>query len=451
MANFNVLPLELIAEIVQLALVVDISHLPTIGLDASYFFPHVTNMEVATTTSCAESDDSIRAVISSSRHRPSRPSFPHKTHIRPPFGLCVIAESLRLVNRTFNAICVPLLYKYVNLLARSDDIEKFQATSQSIFIPYSYHIHTLYVYIDSSVFYLTHKTEKYTAGILGVCTELVMLGLYYYYSAHQPMISQEVVSLAEKGKLVHLGIYSQNVLEGRTHGQGNQFAIGKLIDTLAASPQARDSIKTLELAVESISMETFITIHTKFSALRSLTFRRALDILLKSPSEVEQGRLWSPHRGLQRLQLTRCDLGSYVRIPFLLRLFPGLRELLVTGGSYRRNRRWNHGPIIHHQTQNILELLHIESMQEMEVRELVGLRANTLIMANMGLKKALNIFKGDINSFPGLKILRLELELDDVRANDISQWEDLSEICKGRTIELRADAVSDFGPKRELQ
>lgn len=198
-------------------------------------------------------------------------------------------------------------------------------------------------------------------------------------------------------------------------------------------------------------METFIAIHTNFPSLRSLTFRKALDTLLQYPSQVEQERHWSPYRSLRRLQLTGCKVGSSARIPFLLHLFPTLKELLVSGvGSSYIQREWNYDPIILRQAQVPLDLLHIENMHQKEVQELINLRTTTLIVASVQLRYIRNIFKDDANSFPGLKVLRLEPEQCDPSRRDPYRWFELSAICKGRAIELRRDAVSVFGLKQEL-
>jgi hypothetical protein len=97
MTNFNSLPIELVIEIVKtsLAFVHDTKHLPTIGLDASYFVPHDTDIDFKESgKSRAESMDSTRAVVSLSLA--SKPDGPHRTSSQPPFGLCTMTKSLRL-------------------------------------------------------------------------------------------------------------------------------------------------------------------------------------------------------------------------------------------------------------------------------------------------------------------------------------------------------------------
>lgn len=97
MANFNVLPLELIDEIIKLVLVTGTRHLPMIGLDASCFAPHCTDMKEISGVSRAESFDSVRPVCSISLKSETNCS-------QSSFGFYVMAASLRLVNRTFNKI-----------------------------------------------------------------------------------------------------------------------------------------------------------------------------------------------------------------------------------------------------------------------------------------------------------------------------------------------------------
>jgi hypothetical protein len=95
MASFNMLPMELVIKIVRAALICDTSHLPTIGLDATYFVPQDTDIDFKVSgASRAESTDSIRAVVS--LPLTNAIGGPHKTSTQPVFGLCLTNRYLRL-------------------------------------------------------------------------------------------------------------------------------------------------------------------------------------------------------------------------------------------------------------------------------------------------------------------------------------------------------------------
>jgi hypothetical protein len=309
-----------------------------------------------------------------------------------------------------------------------------------LIIPYSTHIHTLYIYVDSSFYPLREDAEKYAAGILSTCKQLVTLGLYYYYGVCWSMVSREVIFLAEQGKLTHLGIYSRHLLEGRSIIRSSPQAVNSLIISLAQSPLARKSIKTLELAINSISMDAFTTILSSFPSLQSLTFRKAIGMV---PWISEDWKHWTPYRGLKRLQLTKCEMDLLIQIRSLLYLFPALTELLVSGRCYRRGGTgWNQYLDMPHHTQSTLELLHVENMSEWEMREMVKISATVLVVAAVQLKYTLNILRETTNPFPGLKILRIEPP--EHHSSILPLFCDLEKLCKAMDVSVRTDASPIF-------
>jgi hypothetical protein len=335
-----------------------------------------------------------------------------------------------------------ILYEHVNLLAKIDNIGNFQKISHSIVIPYCTHIHTLYIYVDSSFHHLRRNAEKYAAGILSTCRQLGTLGLYYYYGSNWSVVSREVVFLAERGKLAHLGIYSRHILEGKIDATNNSNAVDSLIASLAKSHMARQSIKTLELAVDTISMESFTSIYSSFPNLRSISFINALNTILVSQG-FEQRKPWMPYRGLRRLQLSRCETGILIQIPSLLHLFPSLTELLVSGLGTRRNGGgWNQPLDIPHHAQNPLECLHVETMNEQEVRNLVNIHTKVLMTVMVEPRHILRILRDHANPFPGLKILRIESP--QYRFRVLPGFCDLRDFCKRNNLDVRCDASPIF-------
>jgi hypothetical protein len=95
MASFNALPMELVTKIVRAALVCNTSHLPTIGLDATYFIPHYTELgSKDQELGLVESIDGVLAAVSLSLT--TKAHGPYRTPSQPPFGFCLLTRSLRL-------------------------------------------------------------------------------------------------------------------------------------------------------------------------------------------------------------------------------------------------------------------------------------------------------------------------------------------------------------------
>jgi hypothetical protein len=90
MATFNNLPMELLIEILTIAVnESDTTHLPTIGVDASFFLPYSTRLDLrgVVQSTRAKSITSTKGVASVSTE---------EEPIRPAFGLRSMAKSLRL-------------------------------------------------------------------------------------------------------------------------------------------------------------------------------------------------------------------------------------------------------------------------------------------------------------------------------------------------------------------
>jgi hypothetical protein len=332
-------------------------------------------------------------------------------------------------------------------LANIDNIEKCRCVSHYIIIPHSHHIHTLYIYIDSILSYLCWDTEKFAAGILSACRQLTTLGLYYHYDNHWPLVSQEVLFLAEKGRLAHLGIYSHT---SKLWSVGYEaHAVTSLIALLSNSSLARESIKTLELAVDSISMETFTTIRSRFSSLQSLTLRSTLRAVLDTQWDSDRQKYWMPYHNIRRLQLTGCQKGFYEHIPFLVHLFPALRELFISRVVRRHQPvAWNRPAEAPRQVRKPLDLFHIEKAEEEEIRKVAQIPTKTLILTAVWLKHILKILKESEDSFPGLETL-CHRPINFSTSRDISRHLELWGVCHRRGITIRPDAIPVFHLSQE--
>ncbi|PVF96138.1 hypothetical protein CPB86DRAFT_787282 [Serendipita vermifera] len=465
MATFNTLPVEIVEEIITTALLsCDTSHLPTIGLNASWFVPPFIDLDLKLSTwEGAKSVDPRSAGYSGKSSLPLTYSdlplppahygahYPDASPEHPPLNLSTIAKSLRLVNRVFNAVCASMLYDRVNLLANINVLSKLWRITHYIIIPHSHHIHTLYIYAEYSYETMTSDVESYTAGILSACRQLTTLGLYYCYG-HQEwtLVPKEILLLLEEGRLAHLGIYSQQVLMGRPGSGGT--AVNALINLLSESEKARKSLKTLELAVQTISMNAYIAIRSRFPCLQSLTFRGALRAALGRPWDPDQRGYWTPYQNLRRLQLRGCPGGYSAHIPFLVHLFPALRELLVSTCGQPTDPfvgpwppGWSRQPDALYRTHKPLDLFHIEHMDDWEMRAMGTVPTTTLMVTTVRSMHLLNILQEDRELFPGLRLLRLApFKSRNGSTNLTPQWWELASICRERGIEIRRDAISIY-------
>ncbi|PVF96137.1 hypothetical protein CPB86DRAFT_787281 [Serendipita vermifera] len=366
--------------------------------------------------------------------------------MHPSLELSTVAKTFRQVNRTFCTICTPIVYEYINVLEDITDIEKLNRISQSI-TPYSRHIHILYIYVDCISSYLSWDVEQSTASIISACTQLTTLGLYYYHGSGWPRVSQAVVLLAEKGRLANIGVYSCAPKVYSTVFEVD--AVGSLIQGLSKSQCAREAIKTLELAMEGISMETFATIRTLFSSLQSLTLRSTLRLVIDAKWDREQAKYWAPCHHIRRLQLISCQKRFANHISFLFNQFSGLKELVISGTTDDDwSIDWNRPPNEPLRARKPLDLLHIENMEEQEILQVIQIPTATLMVTAIRLRSLVKALKEDPMSFPGVKVLRLQSLIPPIAMKFPHQQrlleQELFGLCHQRVIEIQQDATPIF-------
>ncbi|PVF96139.1 hypothetical protein CPB86DRAFT_787283 [Serendipita vermifera] len=448
MATLKSLPLELVLDIVHLALLsCDANDLPTVGLDAAWNIPRIIefNRKLGLSSS-----------VQSSQTPPKRPesvsSFVDLSAKSKPLTSYELAKIFRLVNRTFNNLAAPVVYNHVNLLGGLNSLDKLSGITHNMIIPYAHHIHALHIFVDSANSQQNPDCEKYAAGIISACRQLASLALYYH-NGHRdwPLLSQEVLYSIERGHLAHLGIYSTDVFIDLLDDQ-EQPAVEALLKRLAGSSVARASLKTLDLSVESISMESYTVVRSKFPSLEHVTFRNALRATLGRPSAASQRQHWMHWKNLKRLQLRRCESGYSADIPFLVQNFPALRELLVSTCGVptdpvvvRNPAGWYLLPDALYKTHAPLDLFHIEHMDDWEMRAMGIIPTTTLMVTSIQSMHLLGILKEDKDLFPGLKILRLGPypgQRTDLLNN--SKWRELVDICSARNVGIRRDAVTIY-------
>jgi hypothetical protein len=274
------------------------------------------------------------------------------------------------------------------------------------------------------------------------------LALYYHNGhRHWPLLSQEVLHLAERGQLAHLGIYSRDIFIDQFDSQEQQ-AVEYLIKCLAESSFASTSLETLDLSVESISMESYNIIRTKFLSLKVATFRNSLRATLGRPWAPNQTHSWVHWKNLKKLQLRKCEAAYSAHIPSLVQNLPALRELLVSTCGVptdpvitRLPIEWHLLPDALYKTHAPLDIFHIEHMDDWEMRAMGTIPTRTLMVTSIQSMHLLTILEEDKNLFPGLATLRLGPypgQRTDLLNN--SRWRQLVDICDARDIEIRRDA-----------
>jgi hypothetical protein len=302
------------------------------------------------------------------------------------------------------------------------------------------------------------------ASILRECRNLTSLALYYRHAEVQTVpIRRAVISLLTSGRLSSLGVYSSNVLgdpTGRDLVTGIVAGVIHLLDGIARSESAQQSLRVLDIVADCIPTETFDLIRSNFTSLTSLTLRRVVQQpwYVSRIWDVDQQPKWHPYPNLTRLQLCNLEPGHSSHIPHLVRHFTALKQLKIsacgTDGGFTRNSRrpgWSRLPDALCNNHPTLSTFHVEHMDDWEIYELGVIPATILVVTTVRKDHLLRSFLKDAEIFPCLRVLRLaplptnrgvELIVNVTGGSNASNQPPIQTVCDERNIELRRDAVS---------
>lgn len=297
--------------------------------------------------------------------------------------------------------------------------------------------------------------------ILERCRNITSLALYYRHANVQMMRVRDVLfSLLKEGRLSALGIYSCLLLHdeaGRDESTGEVTGLIELLESVALSEPAQQSLRVLDVVADWVPTRTFDLIRSKFTGLVSLTLRR----VVREPWfasriwDIDQQPKWHPYPNLTRLELNDFEPGYPAHVPFLVQHFIGLKELkisacgkAVSGTTNWRPPGWSQRGDALRNTHRTLITLHIEHMEDWEIYELGVIPTAALLVTTVKWSRLLELFRRDDEMFPGLEVLRLVPQtmpasgVGTAAANDAAS---MQAVCDSRSVQLRFDApVTQF-------
>jgi len=273
-------------------------------------------------------------------------------------------------------------------------------------------------------------------------------------------IRDVLFSLLADGRLSKLGIYSYRLFHdkaGRDDSTGKVAGLVQLLESIALSEPARQSLRVLDVVADWVPTRIFDLIRSNFTGLVSLTLRR----VVREPWfgsrlwDVDQQSKWHPYPNLTRLELNDFQPGYPAHIPFLVQHFTGLKELkisacgkVVNGTTNWRPSGWSQRDDSLCNTHRTLTTLHIEHMEDWEIYELGVIPTATLLVTIVKWSSLLGLFRRDEETFPGLQVLRLApqtVPASGVETTSAGDAASMQALCNSRGVQLRFDApVKNF-------
>ncbi|PVF96128.1 hypothetical protein CPB86DRAFT_787271 [Serendipita vermifera] len=448
-APFDILPVELLAQIIELALGNPDEDFCRIGHNGIWSQPK-------------------RGALDLMLKQPSRPHTPLRDTLPFPDGLDHIwgdksdtgmfdewaadfhsvVKSLRLVNRLFNQIATPVLYRDISLLAKITSIPKLSKVLRTTLIPQAQHIRSIYIYANAEEVDMAEGQDECIAQALRSCLQLQSIGFYFTDTAHDHdwvAIQQAVLFLMEQGSLSCLGFYSETVLEKWVEYESFS-GVEKLIRIISESQLARIQLKHLDLALASVSLLTYDQIRSRFPNLESFNVTNGsyrFPGAVWAPSEHHK---WGSYKKLKRLQLYWCKNVYAPHVPELVKLFPALRELFVSAcGDPSDNvigphsEKWHLDPNALCNTHIPLDYCHVEHMDGWEIRALGVIPAKTWVVTTIKPLQLIQELSSDHQLFPGMKRLQLAADSWPTTGKPASVVP-LEELCTKRGVNLTWDA-----------
>ncbi|KAG9055940.1 hypothetical protein FS842_000712 [Serendipita sp. 407] len=473
MASVHDVPVEILLEIIDLA-TTPITDPPCVGAQAAWTRPRLPHLPWDTESGTFESNEQEQ------KERVSRKRM--RTHTEVELARETL-KKLRLVNRYYNRLCTPKLFKDYNMITAITTIKELHRISSVVVIPYWQHIHVLSIDINAPNAHISdpkyrhelpiqavEAQDRNMGGILDVCRNLTSLAMYYSdidprvnNMTHIPCIRAAVLSLLENHRLCKLGFYSTSILDYPFDGVYEvPVGVFTLLRSILDSPRAASAVQVLDLAMGSLSEEIYDKLRTKLPNLRTLTIRRALRRGLGRVWDAGNCIKWAPNANLTRLQLMTCQAAYAVHVPFLVRHFVGLRHLFIStcGESsdpivLQLPSDWRTDPDQLCNVREPLDTLWLEHMEMWEITMLGVIPTRELVVTTVKKNHLWEALRAEDELFPHLKTLRLapypaDADKDPARfvlpcqneTEDQKKWKEktLGAISDKRKIELRRDA-----------
>jgi hypothetical protein len=283
---------------------------------------------------------------------------------------------------------------------------------------YAHQVRTIRFWLGQS----SEEAVKLSIQALEACKEVTSLAFYFEGIPTENEASSQVgfvnaiIAQLEIGSISRVGIYDTLIFENSHSPHTPGIGISTLLKGILSTPKIAQRLETLEVSIPEMASDTYHSLHTNLTNLRTLTLRRCVDDLQKlwPPNQQTQ---WPSCQRLTHLKLIDCE-GAYAdRVPPVVKLFPSLETLVIyaCGGdsdqkySFRRQKGWSSGQDELCNKRASLKLLRVEHMLDWEILALGTIPVETLIITCVIPSHVPDVFIKDPELFPGLKTLRLDL------------------------------------------
>lgn len=294
------------------------------------------------------------------------------------------------------------------------------------------------------------------ASVLTACKNLRSLSLHITHrTVSFNLFTDPIIELLEEGKLVSLGIYCQDVVNGSFGDFGYwdpsyHFNVASaILITILNSEKACDALETLDFVTEPMPTGLYQLMRSKLRNLKSLSVRNSFHKGLRTGiwDHSEQPQ-WSLRTTLTQLSLSDCDGVEAVHIPGLVERFTSIKDLTVMAcgseSSYpiQRSRGWSSSPDGLWKICEPLNTFRIEHMDEEEIMALGTIPVTTLSLVS---RQIIKVMIRDPEIFPGMKVLRTFVGTIQEAPGEEHEGTTLDGLCQARGIELRRDLLNSKG------
>jgi hypothetical protein len=297
--------------------------------------------------------------------------------------------------------------------------------------------------------------EDFYINFLRECVNLTTLALYFqssHFEREWTKLRDAILTLMTKGKLTSLVFYNYRLYESDFFFlRYCEHNVRPILQAIAHSDLARCRLKRLHLALSDGLIGTELLFQSMFPSLGSLVIGGSL--WRRSDFGRADG---SKHlHSLTSLQISKCSSIAAPDIPDIVRLFPALRELLVSKLSSRTSTDfsiqypigWHLLPKALCNTRQPLEWIHIEASNSSSQIQFLGvIPTKMLVITDIWLGRLFIALTEDVHLFPGMQVLRYQKISGLSKCNRDRKTEDiedpvslqaaLDEWCTTRNVEM---------------
>ncbi|KAG8761687.1 hypothetical protein FRC14_000071 [Serendipita sp. 396] len=452
-ASFSSLPVEL-----QIAIIEELYEPHHMRSDAAWEWPYHRILR------CVDQKKPMLLYVASSDQAVSKNAI----LIGP---VCSALKSLRLVSRSLNALCAPLISRELDAhwldRASHSDFDDSMFENAITFRPE--HVRSIRIHTsDSGDGQLWADQLQTMAILLSRCNNVHSIAIYYdYRAASLGELWRQVMATMQAGNVTEFGLYSISIMESNRAAPSRDYGYPSRMSSslleLFSSKEACKALQSLDLVMAGIAPKTWDAIQVNLPSLRSLTIRRALRSLYLGGYEPFQMHLWGLYRNMTRIQLIYCEPAHADLMVDLVRHFPALEELVWASCGSKRDSPpplppdgWSKMDDALCNLRPPLRELHIQHALDWELGILGQIPAVEVIIDNFDEEETTRAFSRTKELYLGMRTLHV-LPKDLINSTpEEGQVEDQTEeaiivlnqtldaICAERQVTLLRDATVMF-------